>query len=500
MTRHCHVRIAIAILSAALLQMRCGGFNPANIDLSRGPDAPHAGAESDLIRAIRPDTVGYILYDLDKKRIVRAHNRSRAFIPASTTKVLSALTALDVLGPDYRFSTSLSKKGSIDDGVLDGDLYLSGGGDPLLTVSDLMDLADALKNEGVTSVSGSFRYDESDLVGAPCIDAGMETDVSYNPGISALSLDHNAITAEWKRDKAKTAMEIFLTPDLPMHSAGISAGKLKENVRFDYQRNGSDESWLLSPEEDRDGNERLPVKRPALYTAQVFAKICGLRGIRLPRPEPGKTPASAGDIAVHRGQSLDGIADLTLTYSMNLSAELLMLKSAKELAGKAMPLQESACRMARHFTGTMPRVRWDDFRLVNGSGLTVMNRITPEQMAAILIYADSRKYNGRKYRSFLPASGWEWSLLSRLDDPDTAFHVWAKTGSINYALALAGYLYTKSGRPMAFAIFISDEAERARYDADPDRRSRTSAKKVTAWMNNSKNLMDGIVSSWIKEL
>lgn len=499
LTNYFHALKATTILSATLIVLRCGGFDPAKIDLSGKPAAPATSAETDLLKSARPDTVGFILYDLERKSIIRAHNSSRAFIPASTTKVASAVAALDVLGPDYRFATSISRRGSIDNGVLGGDLYLTGGGEPLLTLSDLMDLADRLKDEGITSVSGRFCYDESELVSAPFIDAGMEPDVSFNPGISALSLDHNSITAEWKRDKTKTAMEVHLTPELPMHSAGLSATKLKENVKFEYRSNGGTESWLLSPDEDRDGNDRLPVRRPALYTAQVFAKICGLRGISLPRPEPARTPGSASDIAAHRGESLAGIADLTLTYSMNLAAELVTLKTAKELSGSAMPLEKSARTIARYFTGKMPAVNWSSFTLVNGSGLTVRNRMTPEQMAAILIYADSREYNGRKFRSFLPASGWEWSLMTRLNDPDTALHVWAKTGSINYALALAGYLYTRSGRPMAFAIFISDQQERARYDADPDRRCKASAKMVTAWMNNGKKVMDGIVSSWIRE-
>ncbi len=487
------------ILSAALLFTACG-FRPVDVDVSLEAEKPAPGPEPALVNGISPDNIGYMVYDLDRKTVVRSHNSSRPFIPASTTKVPATVFALNVLGPDHRFETYLKHSGSISGGVLKGDLYLKGTGDPLLTVSDLMDMIDRMKEKGITSVRGRFFYDESGLISSSSIDPDMEPDVSFNSGVSALSLEYNSIMAEWKRDKKSNAMEIFLTPTLPMNRTGISKEKLRENIKFTYRNLGGAESWLLSPDETRNGSERLPVKKPALYTAHVFAKLCGMRGITLPRPEPGVMPGSASSIDTHRGQELAGIVDLTLTYSINLMAELMMLAAAKELSGKPMKLDGAARELAAYFSGRMENVSWKDIRLVNGSGLTPKNRITPEQMMAVLIYADAQDYRGKKYRSFLPASGWEWSLMNRFGDPNTAFHVWAKTGTINYALALAGYLYTRSHRNMAFVIYVSDIDARRLYDSDPDRRSKESMGRVHGWLNSGKKAMDGIVNGWIEEL
>jgi D-alanyl-D-alanine carboxypeptidase/D-alanyl-D-alanine-endopeptidase (penicillin-binding protein 4) len=197
---------------------------------------------------------------------------------------------------------------------------------------------------------------------------------------------------------------------------------------------------------------------------------------------------------------LSDIVDLTLTYSINLSAELMMLITAKSITGTALKLDESAKVITKYYSQILTKISWKDFRMVNGSGLTVKNRFTPEQITAILIYADAQSYNGKKYRSFLPVSGWKASFVNRLNDPDTAFHVWAKTGSINYALGLAGYLYTKSKKKMAFAVFINDRAEREMYDADPDRRAGNSTQKASYWMTRGKLVMDSLVEGWIKEL
>jgi len=495
------MKTAAAIALLMPLMLPSCGFRPADADVSFGPEKPAAGADLALMDGIPGEKIGYMLYDLDRKAVVRSHNRARPFIPASTTKVFSSVFALDVLGPDYRFETYLKYRGSIGNGILKGDLYLKGTGDPLLTVSDLMDMVDRMKEKGITSVAGRLYYDDGELASSTSIDPDMEPDVSFNSGVSALSLEYNSIMAEWKRDRKSNAMGIYLTPTLPMNRTGISKEKLRENIKFTYRNLGGSESWLLSPDETRDGSERLPVKNPSLYTAQMFAKLCEMRGIRIQgRPGPGAMPGSADEIATHRGLPLRDIVDLTLTYSINLMAELMMLAAAKEQSGKILKLDGAARELSTYLSGRLDRINWKGCELVNGSGLTPKNRITPEQMMAVLIYADAQDYNGRKFRSFLPASGWEWSLMNRFGDPKTAFHVWAKTGTINYALALAGYLYTRSHRNMAFVIYISDIDARRLYDADPDRRNKDSMARVFAWQNSSKKVMDSIVTGWIEEL
>ena len=490
----------LPLLLATFTLLHCGRFKPVDVEVSFDSDKPDSKTDTRLLSEMNPENIGYVLYDLEKKSIVRSHNRSLAFIPASTTKVATTVAALNVLGPEYRLKTYLSCRGSITGGVLKGELYLKGTGDPFLSVSDLMDMADELKKKGITSVSGHFYFDDKELRSSSCIDSGMEPDASANMGVSALSLDNNSIIAEWKQGKKSKMSELYLIPSLPVNRISISGERRRSNVRFYSNDKDGVESWFLSPDEKRHGTERLPVKNPALYTASMLTKICEIRGIRLPGPEPGTMPEGTSTIAVHTGMKLSDIVDLTLTYSINLSAELMMLVTAKSISGTAMKLDESAQVIAKYYSQILSKINWKDFRMVNGSGLTVKNRSTPEQITAILIYADAQSYNGKKYRSFLPASGWKASLFNRLNDPDTAFHVWAKTGSINYALGLAGYLYTKSKKKMAFAVFINDRAEREMYDADPDRRAGKSTQKASSWLTHGKHVMDSLVAGWIKEL
>ncbi len=494
-------RVLFPAILTAFAAMGAGcGFRPADVDISLAGGRPASGEEIALMSGIPPEHIGFMLFDLDAKEVIAAHNSSSAFIPASTTKIPVTVAALNVLGPDFRFKTYLGYKGSIKDGVLEGALYLKGSGDPLLTMSDLMAMADCMKEKGISSVSGRFLYDESALVSSGSIDRSMEPDMSYNSGLSALSLDYNSVISDWKQDRNTNAMRFWLTPSLSVNSAALSREKLGDNITFAYRNSGGVESWLLSPDEKKSGTDRLPVKNPALYTASTFAAMCAMRGIRLPRPEAGTMPDGASTIIEHKGLPLTSITDITLTYSINLMAELMSLSTAKKLSGHALPVDESSRTVFAYLAGRLDRVRWEGLRAVNGSGLTVRNRITPEQMMAILVYADAQDYNGKQYRYLLPASGWEGSLANRLDEPETALRVLAKTGSINYVLSMAGYLYTSSMRNMAFVIFINDIAAREQYDADPGRRSKSSMAGVYAWTNKARVVMDGIVKSWITGL
>ncbi len=473
---------------------------PVDMDISFGPPDPFPQSERVIIGGMPPEHVGFILYDLDRALVVRAHNRATGFIPASTSKVPTAITALDVLGPDHRFETILGYRGSVRGGTLHGDLWLKGTGEPLLGVGDLMGMIDDIERKGIVSVSGKFFFDESELAVTRQIDEGMDQDVSYNAGLSALSLDYNSIVAEWKRERKSDTTDIYLIPTLPMNRAGISGDTLRENVTFAYRDTGGIETWLLSPGEKSSGSDRLPVKRPGLYTAQLFAKLCAMRGITLPPPEAGTMPGRARTLSVHRGGGLAGIIDTTLTYSINLTSELMLLSAAKKISGKALTLDESGRVMEKYLSGRMRGVRWEGLRLANGSGLTATSRISPEQMLAFLAYADSRDYGSKRFRYLLPASGWTWSLARRLGRPETAFHVWAKTGTINFAQGLAGYLHTSRGRNMAFVVFVNDIETRRRYDGDPDRRNKEWSRRVAAWHNGARSVMDGLVTAWIREL
>ena len=117
-----------------------------------------------MVAARPPGTaVGYLLIDLESGQVLAELNPDLPLIPASTAKLATAVAALDVLGPEHRFSTELLARGALTGGVLHGDLVLRGGGDPFLDLADLLGLAVRLKNSGIREVEGRFLIDDTAL-------------------------------------------------------------------------------------------------------------------------------------------------------------------------------------------------------------------------------------------------------------------------------------------------------------------------------------------------
>jgi D-alanyl-D-alanine carboxypeptidase/D-alanyl-D-alanine-endopeptidase (penicillin-binding protein 4) len=471
-------------------------------EISLGQDTETRAAE--IFDSMVEDSggAGFLIYDINQKKVISSRNRKIPFIPASTSKVPTTIAALKVLGPDYRFKTTVGFTGSVKDGLLNGDLYLKGTGDPFLNAVHLMIMAGRVKFYGINKISGNFYFDESGLHSSEVIDSGMQNYEAYNQGVSALSLDFNAVYSWWDRNKSDKKSYINIVPSLPMFKADIIDKKKYDDFRYEYVPDRTVEKWIISQDTRSRGREKLPVKKPGLYTAMMLKKFASMQGVELPEPQPKTVPGSLKIIQEHHGQPVIEIADMILSYSNNLMSELLLLETAGKLSGKVLDFENSASVVSDYLKSRIKGVDWNGFKIVNGSGLTNANRITPEQLAAFFIYADGIDLKGRNYFSLLPASGWEGSLSKRLYEEDAAFRVWAKTGAVNYAASLAGYMFTKSGRKLIFSVMLTDFPERKKYDSfsPAEKEEPEVSKKAYSWSEKNKNLIDRVVLQWIKEL
>ena len=423
---------------------------------------------------------GYIVADLEGGAALASRRADEAFLPASTAKIATAVAALEILGGGHRFETALQLSGE--------DLYLVGGGDPLLAVEDLMSLARAGVEAGLTETA--FFYDDSLLPRASGIDAGQSGRAVYNPGVSALSLSFNRRRLIW-RAPAGGGLAAFALPGGDLAPLTAALGKGEPVVRRIETPKGS--TWDVAG--PGDGKTWVPVWRPARFAASLFRDLAAMQGLALGEPQAGTAPADARTVARHRGQSLVDIVGLTLHYSNNLLAELVGLGAARKLAGRPESLAASAARLQAELDR---RLGGDgtDWLLDRHSGLSSKARASPRRMAALLRYADGRRYGGRSFESLLPISGWKGSLAGWEEEPALAFRVWAKTGTMYYGRGLAGYLYTTSGRRLAFALFTSDLDERRRLDAlgpEPDAEEKELAE---TWLANARELERNLLKRW----
>lgn len=139
------------------------------------------------------------------------------------------------------------------------------------------------------------------------------------------------------------------------------------------------------------------------------------------------------------------------------------------------------------------------FELQNGSGLGGENRITATQLAAVLEWADTLDLKGRGFTSLLPISGWKGFLSKRLNNPNTALQIWAKTGTLNFSHSLAGALYARSGKKLYFVILNADSKQRAEVEVFDSLLPNTLKKKANTFIQMTDDFQENLLTRWIMD-
>ncbi len=467
------------------------GLKSAEPDATLETVAAEPGTPAAMASPPKGTRIGYLLLDLASGRELAALNPDVALIPASTTKLATAIVALDVLGAEHRFRTELRARGPVRGGVLEGDLILKGGGDPELDVADLLELAVHLSTSGIRRVDGRFLIDDTALPRSSEIAPDQPPEAPYNPGIGALSVAFNRVHVAWRG--AGNAVDAVTLP--PLDEARFEAASPDDlprgGVEFD-SRSGDTVLWRVADRGRRLQVTDLPVKDPGLHAGNVFRRLAVSLDIVLGPPERGTAPAEATLVAAHESVPLRQLVHDMLLYSNNMMAETIGLAAAQRLDHAYGP-DPAGAPLVRHLARLMPEADWRGAVLPNNSGLDGRARLTPRQLAAIVRYG----WRTDALAALLPASGWSGTLAGRFDDPAAALRVWAKTGAVNYGGALAGYLLPASDRPAVFVTMVSDLGARAAYDAlaRPDRATEAAA---SAWNGRARGLLDDLVQGWLQ--
>jgi serine-type D-Ala-D-Ala carboxypeptidase/endopeptidase (penicillin-binding protein 4) len=457
--------------------------------------APDRGAAAALVAARPPGTaVGYLLIDLESGQELAELNPDLPLIPASTAKLATAVVALDVLGPEHRYRTELLARGTIDAGVLHGDLILRGGGDPALDVADLLELAVRLQSHGVDYVDGRFLVDDSALPYFSEIAPTQPPEAAYNPGIGALSLAFNRVRVAWRGGGRIDAATLP-----PLHEATFEGALPGLLPAGGVQLERNDERaviWRVADRGRRRQVTELPVKDPGLHAGYVFRQLAGAQGISLAPPLRGLTPAGAYVLAAHESVPLRYLLRDTLVYSNNMMAEMIGLSAAARLGDVSGGLGAAGDLLLGRLARLMPEVDWRGAELGNHSGLDSSGRLTPRQLAAIVRYG----WQSDALPALLPGGGWSGTLIRRFDGTGQALRVWAKTGTLNYGSALAGYLFPMTDRPAVFVTMISDVDARAAYDALLPYPGPAAQAAAGRWLGRAQALQDGLVESWLQPM
>ena len=389
--------------------------------------------------------------------------------PASTMKMYTSVLALDRFGPDHVFKTAALRDGQVDSaGVLAGNLYLRGDGDPSLsprfwgTTNPMDSLAHLVVASGVRHIRGDIVGDAS-AFDSQLVPEGWQSrylGAAYAARVSPLSLDENlvwvVVQPEGKRavvtlDPATTTIPVQSTVRVVGGSRGrISAVRQKEGGILVRGTIGASSLPL---------RYSLVVDDPASFTTGALRAALEKAGVQVDgRVTLSATPGAATEVASISSPTLANVIAEMNRESINLFAELLFRDAAHAAAPGQVGSARTALATLRSLLTQKIGARPEDVQASDGSGLSVLDRVTPRSMVELLSFAHQAPW-GATFHASLPLEGESGTLRHRARHTPARGNLHAKTGTTNTVASLGGYVTAKNGEILAFS-FIYNGADR----------------------------------------
>ena len=452
------------------------------------PLKPARSADGIVGRAGLGGDIAYMLLDMDNGHLLEGRDSNRPLPPASVAKTITALYALERLGPDYVFATRLLATGPVQDGVLKGDLVLVGGGDPTLDTNALASMAATLVEGGLRRVDGRFLVWGGALPAIAQIADDQAVQAGYNPSVGGLNLNFNRVHFEWARQSGDYRVTMDARSDRFRPEVRLAQMQIANRAQplYTFRIARGREQWSVARAALGNGGSRwLPVRQPDLYAGEAFQALAAAQGVTLSAPVRATSAPQGQTLAQHRSDSLTDILRAMLRYSTNLSAESIGLTAT--VAGGQMPrdLMASGGAMA---AWARARYGMTSLRMVDHSGLGAASRVSMSDLANMFHRAgrDGAIKPLLREHPFRDGNG---RLL-----PDQPFEVRAKTGTLYFVSALGGYMRSPGGRDMAFSICSSDLERRAQVvGSGLDRPDGTAD-----WARTARKMQQDLLYRWAR--
>jgi serine-type D-Ala-D-Ala carboxypeptidase/endopeptidase (penicillin-binding protein 4) len=466
--------------------MGCAGAHATtNAAPSRGNDALRASIDS-LVNApqFRNAHWGVLIVDPAKGDTLYSHNAGKLFMPASNMKLLTSSTALTALGPDFRYRTAIVARGSVQSGVLDGDLLVFGRGDP--TVSDhmrgdamrpLLDVADSLSARGVHRVTGRVIAAGNAFPG-PVFGFGwswsdFEDDYSapidellFNEGVSAIVVHGGASPGD---PPVIATLPAHTYPRVRNLATTVAAGAVQTSdgngsrsdrrrataTRIDVTKDSAFGGFILTGQVQVGDSTSVTVTHHDPDDAFVGALTEALRarGTMVDGAiHPDSASARLDTLFVMPSLPLSDIMPALMKPSQNQIAEILLRTLGLERTGVGTADSGRAV-VVRQLLG------WGadsgGYIVRDGSGLSRYDYVTPETIVHVLD-AMRKSPHFQLFYTSLPIAGVDGTIRTRMRGTTAEGNLHAKTGTVAQARSLSGYVTTADGRMLLFSMLCNN--------------------------------------------
>src|SRR6185312_6454659 len=465
-------------------------------------DTPVEAAQTQIERLIsasphlRRGHIGFEFADADTGELLAAQGADQFFTPASNTKLYTTSLALERLGVNYQFKTSVRTTAKVMPGETDiPDVTLIGGGDPNLSgrilpfsqdahdndpLAAIDKLADQIAQWGIRRITGDVIGDDTRYPYDPYPDGWTFDDALwyYGAPVSALSVNDSAVRLTVQGTETGDLADVCLQPNVGYFvvlNQVVTDNSAESHVTIS-RPTGSNE-LVLSGTIGRSASkiqEDVAVADPALFAAEALKQALEERGIvvngearalhrdlnnvadPLDAPLLASLP-SGTELASLESAPLWQIVQVVNKVSQNLHAEMLLREvgyATRNVGTLAAGLDE------RQKFLQQAGITNDGYDFGDGSGLARQGVTTPASTVMLLRYMWTRPEK-KLWLESLPVGGVDGSLRRRFKGLDGGDRVHAKTGSLSHVAALSGYLLTRSGRWIVFSIMANAEVGNA---------------------------------------
>jgi len=412
---------------------------------------------------------GVMVVSLSRGDTLFAHQPGAKLVPASTMKLFTAAIALDKLGPEHSFSTDVLRTGPVEaGGVVRGDLVLRGDGDPSLSPrfvrggpeAPMMMLARFTAGAGITRVTGDLMADASAFESRRIPEGWLSryAGAGYAAPFSALSLNENIVIVGVTPGASGGTATVFLEPATRALTVTNTVRTVAGGAsNISAHRVGDHRVVVSGSIGARAGTRKyqLVVGDPVTFTAGAFRAALEAQGVTVDGAITlGRTPDGAVLVTGMPSPPLARLVSVMNRQSINHYAEMLWRGAARGTDKRTEGSAETAFSTLSEFLTSQVGASPDAVVATDGSGLSVLDRVTPRSLIQLLAYAHQAPW-GSAFHASLPVAGESELLRTRMRATPAQGNLHAKTGTTNDVIGLSGYVTAENGEILAFAFLYN---------------------------------------------
>lgn len=440
------------------------------------PETFQARLEAALaVPALRGAQVAALVVRESDGQVLFAREPDRPMIPASNMKILTAMAALSTLGPVHRFETRIFASARPGAGGRVSTLYVQGDGDPALNSEDWWQLVAGLKREGLERVAGDIVVDPSAFDGQRWHPSWGRTSArAYHAPVSGLTANYASFAVHVRPGQAAgEPVEVVVDPPVEhlrvSNRARTGASRSRNSLVVDRAAGGAGERVTIDGVLPAGSEPRVfyrSVLDPVAYAGSVLRWQLEAQGIAVDGSvRRGAVPEDAFLLLSFSGRPLAEIVKLFVKHSNNSVGEALVKTLGRRASGRPGSWDDGLPALRSHLEAL--GVPLDDMRIVDGSGLSKHNRLSPRALVKALRAARTSFRFGPELVAALPIAAGDGTLARRVKKAPGL--VRAKTGLLTRVTGLSGYARARGGDDWVFSILVngyrsSDEEAMAAVD------------------------------------